>query len=294
MFFIHILLEAPKETKMALLESLPLSFFRLHHSSNPPLISHSTSNLSIPISTTKFTIKSYPHLSISRKSQTSSSVAAAAALQEDVSSEHTDKSENTQKEIPQNNRLFVLNLPWSYSSDDLKNLFGECGTVEDAEIIKRKKDGKSRGYAFVTMASTQEALSVIQKYDSYELMGRIIRVEFAKENKKSPPPLSSGEKRYKVYVSNLAWRARSNNLRDLFGAEFNPLSTRVVFESPDGRSAGYGFVSFASKEEAESAISALNGKELLGRPITLALSDRSADKSGTEEQNTSDEQPVES
>lgn len=90
-------------------------------------------------------------------------------------------------------------------------------------------------------------------------MGRIIRVEFAKDNKKPTPPRTSGEKRYKVYVSNLAWRARSNNLRDLFG-EFNPLSTRVVFESPDGRSAGYGFVSFASKEEAESAISALNGK----------------------------------
>ncbi|XP_076898204.1 RNA-binding protein CP33, chloroplastic-like [Bidens hawaiensis] len=261
----------------AALESLPLSFFHLKHSSNPPSITHSRLvNLSFPN-------KSYPHpLSISRKFQTS-------ALQQNVSLE---QSENTQKVIQQN-RVFVLNLPWSYSADDLKNLFGECGTVQEAEIIKRKKDGKSRGYAFVTMGSTEEALSAIQKYDSYELMGRIIRVEFAKDNKKPTPPRTSGEKRYKVYVSNLAWRARSNNLRDLFG-EFNPLSTRVVFESPDGRSAGYGFVSFASKEEAESAISALNGKELLGRPITLAFSDRSADKTGTGEENASKEQPVES
>ncbi|KAI3822330.1 hypothetical protein L1987_09919 [Smallanthus sonchifolius] len=269
---------------MPALESLPLSFFRLSYSSNPPLIHLSRSKLSIPISTTK----SYPHtLSISRKFQSSSP--PPAALQDEA------LLEQTEKEIRQNNRVFVLNLPWSYSADDLKNLFAECGTVQDAEIIKRKKDGKSRGYAFVTMASTEEALSVIEKYDSHELMGRIIRVEFAKDNKKSSsPPPASGEKRYKLYVSNLAWRVRSNHLKDLFSAEFNPVSTRVVFENQGGRSAGYGFVSFASKEEAESAISALNGKELLGRPITLSFSERNADKTETGEENSSNEQPVES
>lgn len=95
-------------------------------------------------------------------------------------------------------------------------------------------------------------------------MGRIIRVEFAKENKKSssaaaPPASAPGEKRYKLYVSNLAWRVRANHLREFFG-ELNPVSTRVVFETPEGRSAGYGFVTFATKEEAESAISTFNGK----------------------------------
>ncbi|KAK9079567.1 hypothetical protein SSX86_001240 [Deinandra increscens subsp. villosa] len=280
------------QTKMAALESLPLSFFRLSYSSNPPLIPHPSSKLSIPIFTTKPPTKSYPHpLSISRKFQVSpSSLSSSAALQDEVSVEQTEKLE---KEIGQN-KLFVLNLPWSYSVDDLKNLFGECGAVEDAEIITRKKDGKSRGYAFVTMASTEEALSVIQKYDSHELMGRIIRVEFAKDNKKSSPPPSTGEKRYKLYVSNLAWRVRSNHLRDLFAAELNPVSTRVVFESQGSRSAGYGFVTFASKEEAESAISAFNGKELLGRPITLTFSEPNADKTETAEENASNEQPVES
>lgn len=283
---------------MAALKSVTISFFNLSsYSSNPPLQSPSRSNLSFPISTTKLSHKSYPYLlSISRKlhefSSSSSSAAAAAAVQEQVSVEQTENLESTQKEILQK-RLFVLNLPWSFSVDELKNLFSECGTVEDAEIIKRKKDGKSRGYAFVTMASTEEALTVIEKYDSYELLGRIIRVEFAKDNKKSSPPSSlPGEKRYKLYVSNLAWRVRSNNLKEFFGADFNPVSTRVVFESPEGRSAGYGFVTFASKEEAESALSALNGKELLGRPITLAFSERNADKSETEDENTSNEEPA--
>nr|XP_043634436.1 28 kDa ribonucleoprotein, chloroplastic-like [Erigeron canadensis] len=272
---------------MAAMESVAISFSHLSYSSNPSLLSPAStrSSLSFPLSTTKLSQQSYPHLlSISRKFQ----VFSSSAIQQDVLVQ-----QETQNNAQIQKTLFVLNLPWTYSVDELKNLFGECGTVVDAEIIKRKKDGKSRGYAFVTMASTEEALSVIEKYDSHELMGRIIRVEFAKDSKKSsPPPFTPGEKRYKLYVSNLAWRVRSNHLKEFFGADFNPVSTRVVFESPEGRSAGYGFVTFASKEEAESAISALNGKELLGRSIAVSFSERSEDTSKTDKENTSIEQPA--
>lgn len=96
-----------------------------------------------------------------------------------------------------------------------------------------------------------------------ELSGRIIRVELAKRFKKpsrsppgSPPRV---ETPHKLYASNLAWKVRSNHLREFFSAN-KPVSVRVVFDSPSGRSAGYGFVSFATKEEAEAAISALEGK----------------------------------
>ncbi|KAF8379067.1 hypothetical protein HHK36_028494 [Tetracentron sinense] len=162
----------------------------------------------------------------------------------------------------QRRKLYVVNLPWTFSVADMKNLFGECGTVKDVEIIK--KDGRNRGYAFITMASGEEATSVVDKFDSYDLSGRIIRVEFAKRMKKPSPPRPTGppagETPYKIYLSNLAWKVRSSHLREFFSASFNPVSARVVFDSPSGRSAGYGFVSFATKEEAEAAISALDGK----------------------------------
>lgn len=100
-----------------------------------------------------------------------------------------------------------------------------------------------------------------------EVSGRIIRVEFAKKFKRPRSPQSAsspsppaGETRPKLYVSNLAWKVRSNHLREFFSANFNPVSAKVVFESNQGRSAGYGFVSFATKEEAEAAISSLDGK----------------------------------
>lgn len=200
------------------------------------------------------------------------------------------KPEQTQ-EPNQKRKLFVLNLPWSLSVVDIKNLFGECGTVTDVEIIKQK-DGRSRGYAFVTMDSGEEAQAVVEKFDSYELSGRIIRVEFAKRFKKpSPPPPPpppagppAGETRHKLYVSNLAWKVRSTHLREFFSSNFNPVSVRVVFDSPSGRSGGYGFASFATKEEAEAAISALDGKELMGRPVHLKFSVKTIDESGDEKE----------
>lgn len=101
------------------------------------------------------------------------------------------------------------------------------------------------------------------------ISGRIIRVEFAKRFKKPPPPPSRpspppSEARYVIYASNLTWKARSTHLRDVFTENFkSPVSARVVFESPAGRSAGYGFVSYHTMEEAEAAISALEGKVII-------------------------------
>ncbi|KAL5550977.1 hypothetical protein UlMin_001153 [Ulmus minor] len=193
-----------------------------------------------------------------------------------------EKPEQIQEEN-QKRKLYVVNLPWSLTVVDIKKLFGECGTVTDVEIIKQN-DGKNRGFAFVTMASGEESQAVIDKFHSQEVSGRTIKIEFAKRFKKPPPKNRPGpqprETRHKLYVSNLEWKVRSSHLREFFSADFNPVSTRVVFDAPSGRSAGYGFVSFATREEAETAMSALDGKELMGRPLRVKFSEKNVDESG--------------
>ncbi|KAJ0779126.1 putative RNA recognition motif domain, nucleotide-binding alpha-beta plait domain superfamily [Helianthus annuus] len=261
---------------MAALESsLNLSYFHISSSPNPQLQFPTKSNLAIrlPISTPKIIFKT--PLPISAIQQELS-----VAEEHEEEEKEEEKLEQPQKE-DNKRKLFVLNLPWSFTVVDVKNFFGECGTVADVEIIKRE-DGK-RGFAFVTMSSGDEALAVIKKFDSHELLGRIIKIEYAKQFKKptprSPGSPHSSETCHKLFVSNLAWKVRASNLKQFF-VDFNPVSTRVVF-GPSGSSAGYGFVSFASKETAESAVSTLNGKELLGRPIILKFSEKSSDNSGT-------------
>ncbi|XAR70639.1 hypothetical protein NMG60_11027554 [Bertholletia excelsa] len=262
-----------------------------------PLFPTSTSSIRLRISTTEpalaFSLKSplcpfyLPLVSPTRKL---SRLEVHSAVEEVAVEEKT--VENTQQP-DQRRKLFVLNLPWSFKVEEIKNLFAECGTVDDVEIIKQK-DGKNRGFAFVTMASAEEAQAVMEKFDAQELQGRIIRVEYAKRFKKpTPRPAGppAGETWHKLYVSNLQWKVRSSHLREFFAGNFNPVSARVVFDSPSGRSAGYGFVSFATAEEAQAAISALNGKELMGRPVRLKLSEKKIEESTDKktEEDTSEE-----
>ncbi|KAK7366947.1 hypothetical protein VNO80_08950 [Phaseolus coccineus] len=191
-------------------------------------------------------------------------------------------------------KLYVANLSWSLSPADIKGIFAQCGTVTDVEIIRNRK-GRHMGYAFVTMDSGEEAQVAVDKFDSYELSGRIIRVELAKTFKKPPPspppppppPRSRypRETRHVLYVSNLAWKARSTHLRQVFTENFKtPVSARVVFDSPAKRSAGYGFVSFLTKEDAEAAISTVDGKEIMGRPLRLKFSEKKDNEAGSEKE----------
>lgn len=70
------------------------------------------------------------------------------------------------------NKLFVGNIAWATTDEDLKNFFAEVGTVEEAVIIKDKFTGRSRGFGFVTFASEEEAKAAIDKFNGVELNGR--------------------------------------------------------------------------------------------------------------------------
>lgn len=64
---------------------------------------------------------------------------------------------------------------------------------------------------------------------------------------------------YKIYAGNLSWRLSSEGLRDAFSGQPGLLGAKVIYERQSGRSRGYGFLSFASTEDAEYALKAMNG-----------------------------------
>jgi RNA recognition motif-containing protein len=73
----------------------------------------------------------------------------------------------------------------------------------------------------------------------------------------------------KLYVGNLSYSVRDSDLQDLF-ADFGTVdSAQVIMDRDTGRSKGFGFVEMSSDEEARQAISALNGKEVEGRNLTV-------------------------
>jgi cold-inducible RNA-binding protein len=72
-----------------------------------------------------------------------------------------------------------------------------------------------------------------------------------------------------IYVGNLSWGLDQNDLQQLF-AEFGPVKSANLIEDRDtGRSKGFGFVEMENASDAESAIEALNGKDMDGRSLTV-------------------------
>ena len=105
--------------------------------------------------------------------------------------------------------IYVGNLVWDATQDDLYTLFQEHGTVTRAQVIMDKETGRSRGFGFVEMGSEQEAQAAIAGLGSKDIQGRALIVEeyrpktegerrspprparAVKERKKHAPPLGS-------------------------------------------------------------------------------------------------------
>ena len=77
-------------------------------------------------------------------------------------------------------KLYVGNLSFNTTTQDLETMFGESGTVQSANIIEDRDTGRSRGFAFVEMSSPEEAKAAITAFDGKEIDGRNLKVNEAK------------------------------------------------------------------------------------------------------------------
>lgn len=77
-------------------------------------------------------------------------------------------------------RLYVGNISYETTEEDLRSLFAQAGAVDSVELIKDRDSGMSKGFAFVTMSSAGEAENAIGMFDGQEHGGRNIRVSIAR------------------------------------------------------------------------------------------------------------------
>jgi RNA recognition motif-containing protein len=77
-------------------------------------------------------------------------------------------------------KLYVGNLPYSATEEELSTLFGQAGTVTSVAIIKDRETGRSKGFAFVEMSSSDEAQKAINILTGHMLGGRDLRVSIAR------------------------------------------------------------------------------------------------------------------
>src|SRR5688572_8623150 len=77
-------------------------------------------------------------------------------------------------------KLYVGNLSFKTTSQELQQLFAQAGTVESASVVEDRDTGRSRGFGFVEMASQDEANSAIEQFNGKDLDGRLLKVNEAK------------------------------------------------------------------------------------------------------------------
>jgi cold-inducible RNA-binding protein len=77
-------------------------------------------------------------------------------------------------------KLYVGNLAFQTTSQELQEMFAQAGTVESASVVEDRETGRSRGFAFVEMSSNEEAAAAIEQFNGKEISGRALKVNEAK------------------------------------------------------------------------------------------------------------------
>jgi len=85
-------------------------------------------------------------------------------------------------------KLFVGNLAYAVTSEDLRALFSQIGACEEASVVLDRDSGQSRGFAFVRMANPDDAERAQKELDGTDLKGRKLRVDKANDQSPRRPP----------------------------------------------------------------------------------------------------------
>ncbi len=84
-------------------------------------------------------------------------------------------------------KLYVGNLPYQAGESELQELFGQAGTVDSVRVMRDMATGRARGFAFVEMATDEEAQKAAAQFNGYSLGGRALTV-----NEARPKPERAG------------------------------------------------------------------------------------------------------
>ena len=84
-------------------------------------------------------------------------------------------------------KLYVGNLPFNTTENELQELFSQAGAVQEVTLMQDRFTGKSRGFAFITMGSEEDAQNAISKLNGHAMEGRQLTVNEARPREARPP-----------------------------------------------------------------------------------------------------------
>lgn len=184
------------------------------------------------------------------------------------------------------NNVYVKNFGDELDDDKLRDLFAQYGKIISAKVMT-DDIGKSRGFGFVSFEEPEGAEKAVENINGLEMNGRTIFCGRAQKRAERQAELKDRFEKIKMerinryqgvnlYVKNLDDTIDDERLRKEFAAFGTITSAKIMTDG--GRSKGFGFVCFSSPEEATKAVTEMNGRIIVAKPLYVALAQRKEDR----------------
>lgn len=180
--------------------------------------------------------------------------------------------------------VYIKNLPEDQDNEALKELFAKHGTVTSV-MLASGPDGKSKGFGFVNFETAEQAAAAVDALNGHEIApGKKLFVGRAQKRDEREKELRERFEQLKIerqkkydgvnlYVKNLSDDITDERLREEF-KQFGAITSTKIMVDNVGKSKGFGFVCFATPEEATKAVTEMNGRMLDNKPLYVSLAQR--------------------
>merc|ERR1712122_193738 len=183
--------------------------------------------------------------------------------------------------------VYVKNFNEAMTEEDLSKMFEKFGKITSLKLMRSDEDEKNKGFGFVSFEDAETAESACAELNGTEVNGKTIYVGRAQKKAERQMELKKKFEQMKLermtrfqgvnlYVKNLDDTIDDERLRQEFAPFGTITSARVMNE--EGRSRGFGFVCFSSPEEATKAVTEMNGRIIVAKPLYVALAQRKEDR----------------
>uniref|UniRef100_A0A8C9RED7 Polyadenylate-binding protein n=1 Tax=Scleropages formosus TaxID=113540 RepID=A0A8C9RED7_SCLFO len=172
--------------------------------------------------------------------------------------------------------IFIKNLDKSIDNKALYDTFSAFGNILSCKVVC--DENGSKGYGFVFFETHEAAESAIEKMNGSSIKDKKVFVGHFKSCEEREAELGARAKEFNnVYCKNFGEDIDDDKLKEIFG-KFGPaLSVRVMTDS-NGKSKGFGFVSYERHEDAQKAVDEMNGKELNGKQVYVGRAQKKSER----------------
>ncbi|KAF2806983.1 uncharacterized protein BDZ99DRAFT_465732 [Mytilinidion resinicola] len=176
-----------------------------------------------------------------------------------------------------NKVIYVGNLFFEVTEDQLRRVFSRFGTVEDVRLVTDGK-GLSRGFGYVTFAEINDATAAIENLNQQVFEGRRMNVQYHIQRERPASvstPRSPQQPSKTLFIGNMSFEMSDKDLNDLFRDIRNVMDVRVAIDRRTGQPRGFAHADFIDVKSAEHAKGLLEGKEIYGRKLRVDYSGHS-------------------